>query len=236
MLLVVDEVHICCIGLDDFASQVQTFYQQLTIDEKRRAERYNFTSDKKRFITVRGVLRQIISNYLNVDPERIEFNYSHHGKSVLTNIYSDTDLRFNVSHSGELAMFVFALDREVGVDIEYIREIPEMEQIVDHFFTDTEKIRFYKLSKDIRKKVFFQIWTRKEALLKAIGKGLYLSLDAFDVFSSPGKPINILNQDINHISDKTSSWYVKDINPHACFAAAYAVEGHVSHRWIHWRV
>lgn len=229
-----DEVHICCVALDNFAPQAQKFYQQLTIDEKRRADRYSFAIDKKRYIIVRGILRQIIGDYLSVDPGKIEFNYRQHGKPTLTDIFSDTRLCFNVSYSGELALLAFTFDREVGVDIEYIRGIADMEQIVEHFFTDTEKKVFCNLSQHMRKEVFFQIWTRKEALLKAIGKGLYLSLDAFDVLPVSEKPVIFLDKDVKLNSEKKKKWYLEDLNTHPGFAAAYAVEGPASYRWIGW--
>jgi 4'-phosphopantetheinyl transferase len=80
------------------------------------------------------------------------------------------------------------------------------------------------------------MWTRKEAFLKAIGKGLHVPLDAFDVLSLSEKPVDVSNEDIKIHSDKTLIWHVKDLKPHSAFAAAYAVEGQASHRWFHWPV
>ena len=232
----IDEVHVCCISFDDFLLQEQTFSQHLTIDEKKRADRYYFAKDKKRYIIVRGILRQIISNYLEVAPGKIEFSYSRYGKPAITGVFSDTQLCFNVAHSEKLALFAFTLNREVGVDIEFIRDIPEMEQIIEHFFSDTEKKYFYGLSANMKKEVFFQMWTRKEAFLKATGEGLHRALDTFDVITAPGKFVNLLKSKDKLKTNIISNWYLKDLSTHPGFVAAYAVQGLTKLRWINWSV
>ncbi len=229
MQLVTGEVHVCCISLNAFSYQIQVFSQQLSLDEKRKADRFHFVRDKNRFIIVRGILKQIISLYLDVNPINIGFTYGRHGKPALTDTFSGSGLRFNVSHSEGLALFAFALDREVGVDIECIRDIPEMEQIVARFFSCSEKEIFRRLPENRKRDVFYQMWTRKEAFLKAVGKGLHVPLDSFTVLPQS-------DEEGHWCLNRASGWYIKDLHPWPGFAGAFAVEGKTSHRWIHWPV
>ncbi len=236
MQLVTDEVHVCCISLNAFSHQTQVFSQLLSLDERRKADRFHFASDKKRFIIVRGILRQIVSFYLDVNPIDLEFTYSRHGKPALTGTFSESGLHFNVSHSEGLALFAFALDRDIGVDIEFIQNIPELEQIVERFFSCSEKEIFRRLPENRKKYVFYQMWTRKEAFLKAVGKGLHISLDSFTVFPILDEPVAVLNNCGSAALDIPSGLYVNDLHPWPGFAGAFAVEGKTSHCWIHWPV
>ena len=236
MKLGTDEVHLWRITLDDLGSQAQKLFQKLSMDEKRKAERFHFERDRKRYIIGRGVLREIASGYLGANSGQFQFHTGTYGKPALSGMYSSKTLHFNVAHSGGLALFAFALDREVGVDIEYIRDIPEMEHIVERFFSDAERKVFYRVSENMKKEVFFQMWTRKEAFLKAVGEGLHRSLDTVDVMTVPGKVVDLLKTQGKSTTNGTSSWHLTDLQPYPGFLAAYAVKGPARHRWIHWPV
>jgi 4'-phosphopantetheinyl transferase len=134
------------------------------------------------------------------------------------------DIRFNLSHSEGIALYAFSKDHEVGVDIERIHDIPEMDLIAAQVFSEWENRVFRKLSKNEKKQAFFECWTRKEAFIKAVGEGLSLSLDKFDVSLGPGESARLLK--IQHESKEASRWCLRQISPAPGFAAALAVRKH----------
>jgi 4'-phosphopantetheinyl transferase len=226
------EVHIWCVSLDKCASQFQELLQKISIDERLRAERYHFEIDRKRFIISRGILRIIIGCYLGIEASQMRFCYGQYGKPALAETFGKGRLYFNLSRSGGLALYAFSRDSEVGVDIERIRYISGMNQIVDRYFSEKEKFFFHRLPMSKKKKAFFNCWTRKEAFIKAIGNGLYQPLHTFDVSLSPGDPAKLLS--VEGDSRKASRWHLKDLTPCNGFAAACAAERHYNIRWCYY--
>ncbi|MDR4499099.1 MAG: 4'-phosphopantetheinyl transferase superfamily protein [Candidatus Scalindua sp.] len=127
---------------------------------------------------------------------------------------SDEELNFNVSYSNELILYAVSLNRRIGVDIEFIRPDFADEQIVK---------RFFSLPKKIRKEAFFTCWARKEAYLKATGKGIASGMDQFVVSLIPGEPAELISTKIN--PEETSSFWIEDLNMGQGYKAALAVEG-----------
>jgi 4'-phosphopantetheinyl transferase len=130
----------------------------LSADERARAARFGLERDRRRYIAARARLRELLAERLPAAPESIRLVYGPKGKPALP----ASDLRFNVSHSGDLALYVFARGREVGVDVEAVREVPEQERIARHWFREADYRRFG----------FLGCWTRREAVAKALGLGI----------------------------------------------------------------
>ena len=151
--------------------RVQQISQSLMEDERIKAERFYFQRDRKRFMVCRGVLRMILGRYLHIEANRVHFSYGPYGKPYLKETLGDSTLRFNLAHSHELALHAFARSREIGVDIEYIRYIPDAEQIALNFFSENENAVLHVLPTSQKQEAFFNCWTRKEAYLKALGVG-----------------------------------------------------------------
>jgi 4'-phosphopantetheinyl transferase len=214
-----DEVHVWYASLD---SSVRRFAQILSMDEMMRAERFHFERDRKCFIARRGILRTILGRYLSVEPRRVQFCYEKNGKPALANTFGNRTIRFNLSHSNGFALFAFTRDREIGVDIEHIRDIAEMEQIAERFFSIREHSVFRALPKSEKKEAFFNCWTRKEAFIKAIGEGFSWPLDKFDVSLVPGEPARLLR--IEGGSNRAFRWSILELKPASEFAAAFAAE------------
>jgi 4'-phosphopantetheinyl transferase len=128
------------------------------------------------------------------------------------------DLRFNLSNSQGVALYAFALGREVGIDIEKIRPEVAFEGIEDRYFSSRERQELRDLPEKLRPEGFFLCWTRKEAYVKARGDGLYLPLDSFDVSLTPGKPAVLNSQDRDR-------WSIYPLQPLANFVGALVVEG-----------
>jgi 4'-phosphopantetheinyl transferase len=216
------EIHVWRAILDLPISSVLEPYQTLSVDEKIRADRFRFERDKNRFIVRLGILRTILGYYMAVKPGEVQFCYGCRGKPRLQDGVGKTGIQFNVSHSEGLALYAFCQDHEVGIDIERIREIPEVKHIVQQFFSVRERIAFGALPNRKKRGAFFNCWTRKEAFIKAIGEGLYQPLDTFDVSLTPGEPARLLRIDGN--SEMASRWFIKDLKPAGGFVAALAGE------------
>lgn len=201
-----------------FVSHLKKILSQAEIE---RAERFYFQKDRDRYLITHGALRAILGQYLNENPQDLTFTYDHHGKPYLEN-YSP-GLFFNLSHSRDLALICVTMKRAVGIDIEYEREEIEIEQIAAQFYSPYENKLLLSLPLPERRAAFFTGWTRKEAFLKALGNGITLPLDQFDVSLIPGEPPRLLK--VAWAPEETNNWSLQDILPGAGYSAALAVQG-----------
>ncbi|HUF19915.1 MAG TPA: 4'-phosphopantetheinyl transferase superfamily protein [Burkholderiales bacterium] len=206
--------------LDAEPETVRALARWLSAGEQQRADRYVLERDRRRFIVARARLRQLLAARLSTRPQLVELVYGEHGKPALAPQSGDTDWRFSVSHSDELAVFAFAREQEVGIDIEAIREIPDADAIVFGFFSPRERQAYLALGPEQKTLGFFNCWTRKEALLKALGRGLSAALDDFDVSLAPDEPAQILSLDDRPGS--ASGWCLDSFSPSPGFVAAVA--------------
>lgn len=158
----------------------------------------------------------------------MRFIYNEYGKPALHPALAQNDLHFNLSHSGELALFAFVRGPLVGIDIELIRSNIEYEQIAQRFFSPQEQHALRMLPATEMAVAFFRCWARKEAYIKARGQGLSIPLDQFSVSLRPGEPPRLLH----HQNDpqEAARWSLYDLTPGEDYAAALAVEGR--HRQI----
>ncbi|GFE68451.1 4'-phosphopantetheinyl transferase superfamily protein [Chroococcus sp. FPU101] len=167
-------------NLDLPPEQIQTLEQTLSDDEKERAIRFRFAEHRRRFIAARGGLREILGDYLNLAPQDVKFEYNAKGKPLLCSSLN-RELQFNVSHSQDLALYGVAQSQKIGVDLEYVRTVKDLEHIAERFFCPSEAAILKTLSSPEREKAFFGIWTAKEAYLKATGEGIAGGLDQVEV-------------------------------------------------------
>jgi len=198
----------------------------LCTDEKQRADRFLFGRDRRRFVACRATLRQIIGGYLSVEPGAVAFRYQLGGKPELAPHAAPdgsvaSRLRFNVSHSGEIAVYGIALGCEVGVDVEAIREVDELDAIVARNFSSDERASFARLAPEARPDGFFAGWTRKEAFLKATGEGLSRPLHTFSVSLGTGEAARLL--EIDGDTSEAAQWTVHDCRVTQGHVAAVAV-------------
>ncbi len=198
--------------------------QTLSPDEHTRADRFYFQKDRERFTIARGLLRIILGRYLNMEPCCLQFRYNPYGKPALANESGGNGLRFNLSHSDGLALYAITRGREIGVDIERIRPDLAEGQMAERFFSSREVKALRALPPSSQPVGFFNCWTRKEAYIKASGKGLTLPLDQFDVSLVPGEPAALLC--VSGDPEESSRWCLQDSSPGPGYVAALAVEGH----------
>jgi 4'-phosphopantetheinyl transferase len=160
----------------------------LAADEQLRADRFRFDPDRQSFVVARSGMRRILGRYLTCDPGAIEFSYGSHGKPFL----ADGAIEFNLSHSGDWALLAMASDRAVGVDIERIKPVAELEKLTARFLMAAEHERIVALDEADRLLAFFRTWTCKEAYLKATGEGLG-QLKSLEVAAEPRLPVQLVS-------------------------------------------
>ena len=231
-----DDVHVWRASLKQPPERGRQLAQTLSCDEMMRAERFRFERDRRRFVVGRGVLRTILGRYLGVEPGQMQFRYDPRGKPHLAEAVGGCGLQFNLAHSHELALYAFTRDREIGVDLEYVRPMPDAEEIAARFFSTRENAVFRVLPKSQKLEAFYNCWTRKEAYLKAIGDGLARPLDQFDVSLAPGDPAMLLHVEGDPL--ETARWSLQALTPAVGYVAAVAVEGRgwrlACWQWLEW--
>lgn len=170
---------------------IDDLYRLLSDDERSQAERHRFERDRRRYVAAHGYLRILAGRYLGVAPREVRFHRDRCGKPTLDKTMNPRALVFNMSESEGMALFAFCRDMDVGIDIERIRAMPPVADIVKRFFSPAEQEEYSALASDQKLQAFFNGWTRKEAVLKAVGCGLLAPTSDFDVSLTPGKPARI---------------------------------------------
>ncbi|MCU1267663.1 MAG: 4-phosphopantetheinyl transferase superfamily protein [Acidobacteria bacterium] len=221
--LATSEVQIWRASLDQSPTTVDHLRQLLAPDEQSRADRFHFEADRRHFIVARGYLRTLLGRYLGLAPQGIQFVYTKYGKPSLA-MELDQHLKFNLAHSGGLALYAFTLLGEIGIDLEHIRPEFTGDDIARRFFSATEVTALDQLPVTERHQAFFDCWTRKEAFIKAKGPGLSLGLDQFDVTLSPDRPAKLLRTGWDEA--EASRWSLQAIDVGPAYAAAVAIEAH----------
>jgi 4'-phosphopantetheinyl transferase len=213
------EVHVWKVGLRGGASEAM--YSWLSDEEQNRAARFHFGKDRESYQNAHGSLRLILGRYLDLAPAELHFGQTDFGKPFLTNNEA-SGLLFNMSHSGDFALIAVTREREVGVDVEFMRDGFATDDVAEHFFSVAEIYTLTGLEPHLRTHAFFNCWTRKEAYVKARGEGLSMPLDQFDVSLAPGVQATMLNNRLDEM--ETSRWTFHDLTVAPEYAGALAVE------------
>jgi 4'-phosphopantetheinyl transferase len=220
-------VHVWAVALDAPEHIRALLSRSLSEDERERAGRYRFAIHRNRFTVSRGTLRNILSCYLGESPEQISFAYGEHGKPGLELRQARSGIRFNLADCDDLALIAVCLGAEAGVDVERVRTIPEVGELVSRFFSRRESAAFAALPELQKPEAFFRLWTRKEAWLKATGEGITRHLARVEVSFLPGEPAQLLG--IPHELSAGRQWSVSHLEPRAGWVGALAVAGSLSH-------
>jgi len=167
--------------LDLPEEQIKVFAKTLDRDEIARAEKFNFPDKYCEYVVTRGLLRLALALVAKMEPEDFQFDYTEHNKPGLKKNDNPEGIAFNVSHSHDYALVAIGVNRNIGVDVEKVRESLDHEKLAQRFFSTAEYAALMQTPVLQRARVFYTIWTRKEAFVKAIGKGISFGLSEFDV-------------------------------------------------------
>ena len=171
------EIQLWAVALDPPPEVVESLGRSLAPDEWERARRFRFERHRRRYVVGRGALRALLGGYLGILPREVAFSYGARGKPFLAGPAATASaLSFNLSNSHELALVGFLRGQEIGVDVEHLKPMPDLEQIAERFFSPSERLALRRLPALQKPEGFFNCWTRKEAYLKARGEGIATGL------------------------------------------------------------
>jgi 4'-phosphopantetheinyl transferase len=229
--LAAGEVHIWRARLEQPEPVRESCRALLSDDELARAAKFYFEKDRHHFIVSHGMLRQTLAPYAGLAPRELQFRTEKNGKPVLAGNGRPDSLKFNLSHSGELALLAITSGEIVGVDVERHRPDFAGEAIADRFFSAEEAGKLRTLPEEQKVEAFFNCWTRKEAYVKAIGEGLSIPLDSFDLTFAPGEAPALLR--VAGHPEELLRWSIYNLTPGEGYAGALMVEGreHVLSCW-----
>jgi 4'-phosphopantetheinyl transferase len=219
------ELHVWKISLEQTPQRVRAFRALLCSEELQRCERLHFPRDRDGFCVCRGYLRVLLGRYGGAAPDRIRLTRGIHGKLALDRRVHETDIEFNVSHSGCLALIALARGRRVGVDIERAGPAGRIELISSRFFSAEEDESIRALPEESRDRAFYACWTRKEAAIKALG-GSIAMLARVIVSTDPEGPARILQMpSAAPAGGGNERWHLHDLPADEGYAAALCYGG-----------
>ncbi|MEI8373050.1 MAG: 4'-phosphopantetheinyl transferase superfamily protein [Planctomycetota bacterium] len=215
------EVHLWSARLDPPEDLLRQYASVLSEDEHCRADRFRVGSLRSRYIAGRGMLRMLLGRYLRTAPAAFSLNYQVHGKPELGPPWDACGVEFNVSHSHDLAVYACTLGREIGVDVEWIRPMPNAAALMERFFSPEEVRQWQQVPAERQLHAFFQGWTRKEAWLKAVGSGLSFPLNQFCVtLDDPARVLSIRGD-----TNEAAHWWLESCEPCEGYVATVAMRG-----------
>lgn len=221
LLLSPDEVHLWRLDLEPEKALLAEFEQSLAEDERARAERFHNQDRRARFILARGCLRLILGRYLRQSSQAIRFAYHENGKPFLE-AGEGSQIQFNLSHAHHLGLLAVCPNLAVGVDVEYMQPGLEIIKIARRFFAPAEAAAIEALPENLQEAACYQVWTCKEALLKARGVGISTGLSRVEVRLRPGEPPQVI-QDLEQ-GTGGSLWRLELLDPGPGYSGAVATE------------
>jgi len=173
----------------------------------------------------------LLGHYLELTAEQIVFHYHSNGKPMVANHLEAKGIQFNLSHVDDLALYAFARERPVGIDIENLSRSIDFEPLARRFFSAREVEALLGVAKPLRKLAFLNCWTRKEAFVKATAEGLSRPLDQFEVSLVPGEPARLLNTASCQHEARHWTMSVLDAGPDYVGALVVRGDGWTLHCW-----
>ena len=213
-------VDIYRIPLERTEAEIQDCQQYLSDEERQRAAKFLSASKVREFTITRSTLRQILAQTLDCDLSHITITNHPDGKPYLQFQPGPARVRFSVSHSQDLAMIAVTLDHDIGIDVEKVRTDIDYQTLARRFFSTAEYEALQDCSEQIQLEAFFATWTRKEAIVKAHGKGIALGLKQFDVTVDPHRPPRLL--ETRWEEDDVPEWTLLNIDSAPGYFASLA--------------
>jgi 4'-phosphopantetheinyl transferase len=224
LLLEPGSLHVWRVRLDLPGAFREKMLDALAAGEREEASRFVRPEDRVRWMVARASLRTVLAKYIAADPRELRIEAGASGKPRLAGV-SDSSIRFNISHSDNLALVAVSRGHEVGIDVERVRDVRRLKAILDDFFSGPEQAYVLTREGEERTRAFFLLWSRREAAAKAAGVGLFEALarftlplrdadtQGFSVELSPPLP-----------AGRSTAWWMRDFAPAPGFSGALCVE------------
>lgn len=204
-LLKENDLHIWQVSFLSNPALLELCKSVLSSEDLEKSKWLKFEKDQNKYLISQGVLRLLLADYININSSKILISRHNKGKPFAKN---DKSLFFNMSNSGNLCVYAFTRNSEVGIDIEEKRSLLDLEDLIRKNLTKNE-IEYINKKPDEKINNFFRFWTMKEAYLKAIGEGMRLTPDKIE-FSIEKKNIRLINQ---HALNDNEDWLIKEFFP-----------------------
>jgi 4'-phosphopantetheinyl transferase len=208
------EIHIWHTFYHDSASLIKLCSNALSSAELEHKSYFKFPKDQHSFVVSHGLLRILLSYYLHISPDELKMVKHSKGKPYQLN---DPCLFFNISNSGDCCVFAVSRNGEVGVDLEKIRPLDDLDELIRKNFSPKEQAVINRQPKE-RLHRFFKFWTIKEAFLKAIGEGMRLTPDLLEFSSEKGE--HKLQSFAGIV--ESQEWLFSDYSPNTDYAGTLA--------------
>ena len=218
--LSIGEIHVWTAHLVDEYRATADLLAILSREESAQAAQFSFERDRMRFIQAHGIVREILSNYLDADAATLVFARTHHGKPYLVPRANGPHLEFSVSRSSNCCMLAVQLDHSIGIDIEKVRDLPQAIDIVQSYFTPVESKALSALRGAARRDAFFALWTHKEAMVKGLGISLAAHLGRIEFDLDPIGGLRLVAWDRDQ--SVAQKWSVVRLDPAPGYVAAIA--------------
>jgi len=220
------EVHIWRVKTNQ--SNTRALEPCLSEAERAHSRRFRFLEDRHEFIVARGFRRYLLSRYLRLPPSVLQFHHGPYGKPELAHELNKGRITFNISHSCGVILAAISVDREVGIDIEFLDSRVEFREFASLVFSSAEITRLSQLRMDEQQRSYFQHWTRKEAFVKASGEGISDRIRLLDIVPSDGSLVPVMSG-----ISAAGHWTIKDLDVGGPFAASVVIAGR-DHRFRFW--
>jgi 4'-phosphopantetheinyl transferase len=211
-----NEAHIWLVQTNGESISPGDFKDLLSSVEQDRASKFKFETDRRRYITAHAALRSIISIYVNSPARELQFASGPYGKPKLAAIHDKKKIAFNLSHSHEVALIAVTQDREIGVDVEWVREDFAFDEVAQRFFTTREVAALHALPLHLQREAFYKCWTSKEAFLKVKGTGLSGKLDEVEI---------VLTDHVVRVKGTIPNFSLIELTVDGGYVAALVVDG-----------
>jgi 4'-phosphopantetheinyl transferase len=224
MLLKPGSLHIWRASLDLPEGKRGRLEGLLSEGERDKCARLVRAADRTRCAASRGSLRVVLAKYLGRDPRTLSLTPGTSGKPGLDGV--NPSIQFNVSHAGDLGLIAVTRGLRVGIDIERVRDVPDVEGILNDFFSPQESAHVRSRTGKERTRAFFRLWTRREAAAKALGIGLF---DCFARVELPtpdhvGSGFRVGLPELDTPAGRTGDWWMRDLLPAPGYAGAVCME------------
>lgn len=216
------------IWLGDIAAQkddYQRYWNILDQTEQQHALTMKNGQIHNRYVEIRARLRILLGDIVNVKPEQLRIHKAEHGKPYLVDY---PEVAFNLSHSADKLAVAIANDCDLGIDIEQCKPRKNLAALVEKCFSEEELSYWQQLPEHQQTQAFYQFWTRKEAFVKATGKGIALGLKQCVI--NPNNPVELLR--IPKGYGEVNEWLIQDIDMGAVMCGALAVKNNSGSRFV----